>query len=122
MSPRRKTRTSRHANQARPRTAARLRNLAAHTDARRWRRDARPLVLRRVVEDAAAITWSKKLFEALVEELYVDDSLEELMGDLSRLARRRHPQAIAIALVLRHSWRPDDLECILKRLGLPNRI
>ena len=27
-------------------------------------------------------------------------------------------QAIAVALILRHSWHPDDLACILKRLKL----
>ena len=30
----------------------------------------------------------------------------------------QYPQAIAVALILRHSWRPDDLACMLKRLKL----
>lgn len=58
----------------------------------------------------------------LFEELYVDDNLEELLGARVReLQKRRYPQAIAIALVLRHSWQPGNLACILERLGLPRR-
>ena len=64
--------------------------------------------------------WSPALVELLFEELYVDDSLEELLGARVRgLQKRQYPQAIAMALVLRHSWLPQDLACILKRLGLP---
>jgi hypothetical protein len=29
-----------------------------------------------------------------------------------------YPQAVAVALILRHSWHPDDLALILKRLKL----
>ena len=59
--------------------------------------------------------------KVLVEELYVDDGLEELLGKApSRLQVRQYPQAVAVALILRHSWRADDLACILERLGLTN--
>jgi hypothetical protein len=59
------------------------------------------------------------LAELLFEELYVNDGLEELLGARVRgLQKRQYPQAIAMALILRHSWRADDLACILKRLGL----
>jgi len=61
------------------------------------------------------------LMKVLVEELYVDDGLEELLGKApSRLQVRQYPQAVAVALILRHSWRADDLACILERLGLTN--
>jgi xanthine dehydrogenase YagT iron-sulfur-binding subunit len=33
---------------------------------------------------------------------------------------RQYPQAVAVALILRHSWRADDLACILERLGVTN--
>ena len=57
--------------------------------------------------------------EVLVEELYADDGLEELLGKSpSELPVRQYPQAVAVALILRHSWRADDLACILARLGV----
>ena len=55
----------------------------------------------------------------LLDELHVDDSLEALIGaPLHKLRRHQYPQAIAIALILRHSWRADDLTCVLERLGI----
>jgi hypothetical protein len=57
----------------------------------------------------------------VLEELYVDDGLEELLVKApSRLQVRQYPQAVAVVLILRHSWRADDLACILERLGLTN--
>jgi hypothetical protein len=57
--------------------------------------------------------------EVLLEELYADDGLEKLLGNSpSELQVRQYPQAVALALVLRHSWRADDLACILARLGV----
>ena len=32
----------------------------------------------------------------------------------------RSARAVAAALILRHSWRADDLACILERLGMTN--
>ena len=59
--------------------------------------------------------------ENLVEEMYVDDGLEGLLGKSpSRLQVRQYPGAVAAALILRHSWRADDLACILERLGMTN--
>ena len=59
--------------------------------------------------------------EVLLEELYVDDGLEELLGKSpTELQVRQYPQAVAVALILRHSWRADDLACILERLGVTN--
>ena len=59
--------------------------------------------------------------EVLLEELYVDDGLEKLLGKApSALQVRQYPQAVAVALILRHSWRADDLACILERLGMTN--
>jgi len=59
--------------------------------------------------------------ETLLEELYVDDGLEGLLGKSpSELQIRQYPGAVAAALILRHSWRADDLACILERLGMTN--
>jgi hypothetical protein len=49
----------------------------------------------------------------------VDDHFEELLGRaLGNLRPGQYAQAIAVALILRHSWHPDDLACMLKRLKL----
>jgi len=59
------------------------------------------------------------LLELLSDEMYVGDALEELLGTpLQLLEEARYAQAIALALILRHSWQPDDLEYVLDRLGL----
>ena len=61
------------------------------------------------------------MMEVLLEELYMDDDLEGLLGkSRSDLQVRQYPGAVAAALILRHSWRADDLACILERLGMTN--
>jgi hypothetical protein len=57
--------------------------------------------------------------EVLIEELYIDESIDDLLGEHPRdLPTRRYPEAIAVALILRHSWRADDLAWIVERLRL----
>jgi hypothetical protein len=53
--------------------------------------------------------------------MFPDDLFKELVGNLDRVPRRHWPQAIAIAVALRHSWRRDGLERIARRLRLPHR-
>jgi hypothetical protein len=61
--------------------------------------------------------WTRPLVEAVLEELYIDDHFEELLGkQIGGLRPGQYAQAIAVALILRHSWHPDDLACMLKRL------
>ena len=89
------------------------------TAARRWRRDSRPRLVRAIVSATKALKWSHPLIEAVLEELYVDDHFEELLGRApGELRPGQYAQAIAVALLLRHSWHPDDLACMLKRLKL----
>ena len=86
---------------------------------KRCRRDVRPLTVRSAVAATASLRWSPSLVAVLLEELYVDDGLEELLGTApDKLRVRQYPQAVAVALILRHSWRADDLACILARLGV----
>jgi len=88
---------------------------------KRWRRDVRPRAVRSAVSATAMLRWSPSLMEVLLEELYVDDGLEGLLGkSRSALRVRQYPGAVAAALILRHSWRADDLACILERLGMTN--
>lgn len=94
---------------------------AGHGNAatRRWRRDTRSKAIRAAVSAAKALRWSPPLIEAVLEELYVDDHFEELLGRApGDLRPGQYAQAIAVALILRHSWHPDDLACMLRRLGL----
>jgi RadC-like JAB domain len=54
----------------------------------------------------------------LLGELNVDDTFTELVGRPQELPTRRYPEAIAVALALRHSWRRDDLVKFAKRFGV----
>ena len=86
---------------------------------RRWRRNGRPKAIRAAVSSTKALRWSRALIEAALEELYVDDHFEELLGRApGDLRPGQYAQAIAVALILRHSWHPDDLACMLQRLKL----
>ena len=102
--------------EARP--GGRRRPAAVPTSARRWRRDTRPRIVSAAVLATKALRWSPRLIEAVLEELYVDDHFEDLLGVPGELQAPQFPQALAVALILRHSWHPDDLACILKRLAL----
>jgi hypothetical protein len=49
----------------------------------------------------------------------VDDHFEELLGRApGDLQRGQYAQAIAVALILRHSWHPNDLASMIERLKL----
>ena len=86
---------------------------------KRWRRDVRSEAVRAAVKRTTALRWSASLLELLTEELYIDESIDDLLGEHPRdLPTRRYPEAIAVALILRHSWRADDLAWIVDRLGL----
>ena len=84
---------------------------------RRWRRDGRLKSIRAAVSATRELRWNGPLIETILEELHVDDHFEELLGRATgNLRPGQYAQAIAVALILRHSWHPDDLACMLKRL------
>ena len=86
---------------------------------RRWRRNTRSRAIRAAISATKALRWNQSLIEAALEELYIDEHFEELLGRApGDLRPRQYAQAIAVALILRHSWHPDDLACMLKRLKL----
>ena len=87
-------------------------------DLESWRRTLRPCFLHLFAQRAATLRWSRTLLTLLVDELQTDDRFFELVGDLRYLPVRQYPQAIAIAIALRHSWRPDDLARLARRLGI----
>ena len=114
--PRKRPKPAQSRPESRP---GRRRRAASSKLARSWRRDTRPAAVRAAVSATKTIRWTRPLIEAVLEELYVDDHFEELLGRASGDLRPAHyPQAIAVALILRHSWHPDDLACMLKRLKL----
>jgi hypothetical protein len=99
------------------------RQRATRAATERWRRVVRPCLIRDVVAATDSLRWSPHLLEVLMQELYVDEDLEKMLGVVPRqVPRRKYAQAVAVALILRHSWRADDLASILQRLGLMGAI
>jgi hypothetical protein len=66
------------------------------------------------------LKWSRSLLLLLLEELYVGDEFDALVGRPEQLSVAQYPEAIAVAIALRHSWRLDDLERIVRDL-VPGR-
>ena len=87
-------------------------------DLERWRRSIRPHLLRLFAERAATLGWSRTLLNVLLDELHTEKFFTELVGSPRQLPVSRYPQAIALAIALRHSWRPDDLARLAKRLRI----
>ena len=83
-----------------------------------WRSEGRPEDLRVFTEGARALTWSRGLLTVLLEELQITDEFDALAGRIAPRSTKRYPGLVAIALVLRHSWCPQDLERTAIRLGL----
>jgi hypothetical protein len=50
--------------------------------------------------------------------LNIDGAFTELVGRPQSLPTKRYPQAIAVALALRHSWRREELVKFARRLGI----
>jgi hypothetical protein len=84
----------------------------------RWRATARLDALRSIVRRTAGLSLDPALLLLLLDELQVDELFDQLIGKPQRVRTAQYPQAIAVAIALRHSWRPDDLAEIVKRLGL----
>src|SRR5262245_18682318 len=85
-------------------------------DAERWREELRPRALRLFAARTAKLSWSRALLKLVVRELDPDDLFSELIGNLDRIPRRCWPQVLAVAVALRHSWRQNGLERIVKSL------
>ena len=92
------------------------------SDWREWRTCVRPQLLPSLVEQTHHLLWSRRLIGLLLEELHISDDFDRLMGPTAGVPPSRFPQLLAIALVIRHSWSPQDLARITKRLGLSLRV
>jgi hypothetical protein len=76
-------------------------------DVELWRSEARSEILRSLAREFRTVLWTTRLFEVLLEELHLDEELERLLGErIPDLNRSRYAEAIAIGLILRHSWHP----------------
>ena len=79
-------------------------------------------MLRKATTATTRLDWSPALLATLLDELDEYDGIEWLLGpDRKDLDVDAYPQAIALALILRHSWQPDDLDWILESLQLIDR-
>ena len=87
-----------------------------------WRRHGRLDDLRVLAEGAGGLVLSPRLFSALLEELHISDDFDVLVGRVVRQPASQYPRLLAIAVLLRHSWCPQDLERTAVRLGLIGNI
>ena len=87
-------------------------------DADHWRRELRPRAMRLMAARARPLAWSRALVSVLLDELHPDNLFDEIVGPPHRLRPAQLPWAVAIALLLRHSWRQADLTRIARRLGI----
>jgi hypothetical protein len=87
-------------------------------DTERWRRTFRPHLLRLFAERTTTLAWSRTLLNLLLDELHPERLLTELVGSSRHLPVSRYPQAIAVAITLRHSWQPDQLTRFARRLRI----
>lgn len=91
---------------------------ARRKDLEDWRRLTRPVILDDFLDRTRDLCWSRELIDLLLDELHVSDEFDDLIGRVSPRAEVSYPQLIALALVLRHSWFPQDLAHIIGEPGL----
>lgn len=80
----------------------------------------RALLLKAAARRTVRLRWTPRLLAALLDELRVDDDYFALLGG-PKIPRARYPQAVALALLMRHAWRADDFADTASRLGLLGR-
>jgi hypothetical protein len=70
----------------------------------------------RLVRQTRGSRWTPRLLAILIDELSVGDDFVALLGHPRELSVEQYPQAIAVAMALRHSWRQDDFRRFTRRL------
>ena len=83
-----------------------------------WRHLTRPVILENFLNRTHDLRWSRELIDLLLDELHVGDEFDDLIGRVPPSAQVNYPQLVALALVLRRSWFPEDLARIIAELGL----
>ncbi|MGV3520244.1 ParB/RepB/Spo0J family partition protein [Luteitalea sp.] len=84
----------------------------------RWQKHLRPQAVRLIADLTAKLAWSPMLLRLLLEEIRPDELFLDVLDKPDRIAVKRYPQALAVALALRHGWQRDDLLVFSKRLGV----
>jgi hypothetical protein len=83
-----------------------------------WRGLTRPVILETFLDRTRDLCWSRELIDLLLDELHVSDEFDDLITRVPPSAAVNYPQLVALALVLRHSWYPEDLARIIAEPGL----
>jgi hypothetical protein len=83
-----------------------------------WRHLTRPVILENFLTRTGDLRWSRELIDLLLDELHVGDEFDDLISRVPPSAQVNYPQLAALALVLRHSWFPEDLARIIAEPGL----
>ena len=78
-----------------------------------WRRLTRPVILENFLKHTRDLRWSRELIDLLLDELHVSDEFDDLIGRVPPSAPVNYPQLVALAVILRHSWYPEDLARII---------
>jgi hypothetical protein len=81
-----------------------------------WRRQRRTAALQRFTRSVTQLRWSVVVLDALIDELHVTYEFIQLLGRPEDIPVRRYPQAVAVAIALRHSWRPDLLTRVARHI------
>jgi hypothetical protein len=87
-----------------------------------WRCRHRPEILQFLVDHTKDLSWSRRLITLLLEELHVSDDFDNVVSSIDVSTSEQYPRLVAIALLLRHSWYPDDLDNAALWLGLPSPV
>jgi hypothetical protein len=91
---------------------------ARRDDLADWRCLTRPVILENFLDRTRDLCWSRELIDLLLDELHVNDEFDDLISRVSSPAQVNYPQLVALALVLRYSWFPEDLARIIAEPGL----
>jgi hypothetical protein len=91
---------------------------ARRDDLADWRCLTRPVILENFLDRTRDLCWSRELIDLLLDELQVNDEFDDLIGRVPSPAQVNYPQLVALALVLRYSWFPEDLARIIAEPGL----
>jgi hypothetical protein len=91
---------------------------ARRDDLADWRCLTRPVILDDFLDRTRDLRWSRELIDLLLDELHVSDEFDDLIGRDPSPAQVNYPQLVALALVLRHSWFPEDVARVIADPGL----
>lgn len=83
-----------------------------------WRHRVRPRVLRHAVVASRGLRWSPRLVKALLDELHIRNESLAFTGASAARTEAELPRLVLVALLLRHSWHPNDLTELATRVGV----